>query len=123
MSDEWTVVCDIIGQNPGMTDTELPHRPKDPVKSASTKVKAQFTKDLAEFEAAINRAYDNIGGFVIALENATGTRHEISRVAFIRRVSKNPEVSFEDALDAELKKAEKAAKKLDEYLAGSGNLS
>lgn len=65
------------------------------------------TDDEAEREP------ENMGGMVIYLEDADGRREELSRVAFVRRASKNPDVSFEDQLDAELEKADMACAALN----------
>lgn len=60
---------------------------------------------------------ENRSGFQIFVDG-----HEITRVAFVRRFSSNPEVSFEDALDAEIKKAQHAKAQYEALFEGAGEL-
>jgi len=62
---------------------------------------------------------ENMGGMVISLKRGWDVV-EFSRVAFVRRASKNPERSFEDQLDSEIASAEAAAAALNRY--GGGEL-
>lgn len=57
---------------------------------------------------------ENMGGMVLHLKRGW-ERVEFSRVAFVRRASKNPERSFEEQLDSELESAEAAAAALNRY--------
>jgi hypothetical protein len=54
-------------------------------------------------------------GIVISLSD--GEEHvEVSRVAFVRRNSRNPEAEFASQLEAEIEKAELAADELNSWL-------
>jgi hypothetical protein len=64
---------------------------------------------------------ENQGGMVIYLADGS-SRHEVSRVGFVRRNSKNPKVKFEDQLDKELAKAYKSAEMLNAAAEGKGVL-
>jgi len=64
----------------------------------------------------------NEGGMVIYLENA-GVREEVSRVAFVRENSTHPDVSFTDALQAEMNTAHAAVDALKEWTANAGTLA
>lgn len=55
----------------------------------------------------------NVGGMIIFIVNGA-TKQEVSRVAWIRRNSKNPSTSFEKQLQAELDKARASVKILNE---------
>lgn len=57
----------------------------------------------------------NKGGLVVALTDGDAS-HEVSRVAYVRRNSKNPDVEFGDQLDAEIEKAQRAADAVNDYL-------
>jgi len=58
---------------------------------------------------------ENIGGMVIYLvNNRTGTKEEVSRVAFVRRAGTNPRVSFDKAFQKEIAKAQTAAAALNQ---------
>lgn len=61
----------------------------------------------------------NEGGMVIELMDGDGyRRQEVSRVAFARRNSRNPDVGFEEQLRAEWAKANEAVGLLNEQLRG-----
>lgn len=64
----------------------------------------------------------NAVGFVLYLDGFGSYRKEVSRVAFVRRNSKNPNTSFEDQLAHEVDKARAAVKVLNEQLTGAGEL-
>lgn len=55
-----------------------------------------------------NANYKNKGGLVVLLTDGEH-RHEVSRVSFTRRHSRNPEVAFDEQIQAEVAKAEEAA--------------
>lgn len=61
---------------------------------------------------------ENMGGLVIYLADGTddGQEYEVTRVAYARRASRNPDVSFEDQLRIEIGKAEEAAASMNELL-------
>jgi hypothetical protein len=63
----------------------------------------------------------NKSGMILYLVGPTG-RHEITRVGFIRRNTKNPEVPFEEQLDKEVEKVRKAMGFLGEIVAQAGEL-
>lgn len=63
----------------------------------------------------------NKSGMILYLVGPTG-KHEISRVGFIRRNSKNPEASFDEQLDKEVEKVRKAMGFLDTIVAQAGEL-
>jgi len=69
-------------------------------------------------DEAAKKDPENMGGMVIWLKRGW-TREEFSRVAFVRRVSKNPKRSFDEQLDEELKGAEAACAALNKYHLGS----
>ena len=54
----------------------------------------------------------NVGGIVIFLDDGSDKR-EVSRVAYVRRNSKNPRVSFKKQLAAEVEKAQISADQLN----------
>lgn len=55
----------------------------------------------------------NLGGLVVLLaDGADEEEHEVTRVAFTRRRSRNPNVPFEEQLQVELEKARRAAEAL-----------
>jgi hypothetical protein len=57
----------------------------------------------------------NLSGILISLTD--GEEHvEVSRVAFVRRNSRNPEAEFASQLEAEIEKAELAADALNAWL-------
>jgi hypothetical protein len=89
----WTVTCEPVGENPG-----------------------KLKKALAERSGGTEKA-ENIGGIVVYLTNGS-KREEFSRVAFIRRVSRNPGTKLRDQLDKEIKEAQEACDKLNELLSG-----
>lgn len=69
----------------------------------------------------------NEGGMAIYLVPTAATdverqKQEVSRVAFIRRNSKNPSVTLEAKLDEEMLKARVALKILNEQFDGTGEL-
>lgn len=64
----------------------------------------------------------NEGGMIVWLVK-DGEREEVSTVGFIRRNSANPDIEFEQALEAEVAKAKVAARiknELDELRANAG---
>lgn len=63
-------------------------------------------------DADVARDPENRGGLVIYLESEED-RIEFSRVAFVRRASKNPDTSFDDQLDNELANADAAVAALN----------
>lgn len=89
---EWTVVAEPVGENPGR------------VKKAAA-------------EAGVGNG--NVGGMVIYLIRG-GSKQEVSRVAWVRRNSKNPKTSFEKQFAAELDKARGAAATLNGFGADGG---
>lgn len=96
MSTTWKVITEAEGNNPaeipktpGILDKALPWR------------NSEGSDETAEQGA-------NMGGMIVLLTNGSA-RQEVSRVAFIRRNSKHPEVSFQAQLDAEISKAKAAA--------------
>jgi hypothetical protein len=61
------------------------------------------------------RVRRNLSGIIISLSD--GEEHvEVSRVAFVRRNSRNPEAEFASQLEAEIEKAELAADELNSWL-------
>jgi hypothetical protein len=61
------------------------------------------------------RVKRNLSGIVVSLTD--GEEYvEVSRVAFVRRNSRNPEAEFPVQLEAEIEKAELAAEALNEWL-------
>lgn len=66
----------------------------------------------------------NEGGMVLYLHDGSAhQRQEVSRVAFARRHSRNPDVPFKNQLDVEMEKARTAVGVLNEQLAGAGDLA
>lgn len=63
----------------------------------------------------------NEGGVVIYVE-ANGRREEVERVAFVRENSANPEVSFDDQVEATMAKARRAIAVVEELSANAGTL-
>jgi len=63
----------------------------------------------------------NTGGMVILVSDGVH-RTEVSRVAFIRRNGKNPDVDYETQLDHEVGKARKSVEILNEQFTESGVL-
>jgi hypothetical protein len=61
----------------------------------------------------------NTGGLVVSITDGTKTE-ELSRVAFVRRHSKNPTKTFKAQLKAEIEKAEEAAGALNNLI-GQGS--
>lgn len=59
----------------------------------------------------------NEGGLILYL-SSNGSRQEVSRVAFVRRNSRNPSVSFDKQLAAEIEKARAARDLLNSSVAG-----
>jgi hypothetical protein len=98
MAARWEVLCEPVGRNPGIVD----------------KAKAAVGAGSAPSE-------DNVGGLVIYLTNGS-SKQEVSRVAWIRRVSKNPDNKFEDQLATEINKAKAAAEVLNGSFDDSGEL-
>lgn len=96
-SGKWQVVMEPHGNNPG------------------------FIKRAAA-EAGITDANpENTGGIIIYIQNGT-EKHEVSRVAFVRRASKNPDMSFKKQLRHEKEKADAAVAALNELFDGAGQL-
>lgn len=94
----WRVVLEPHGENPGRV--------------------AQVAGAVASAAGSDTQVGKNTGGLVIYVTNGA-SKDEVSRVGFIRRNTKNPRVTFEKQLDAELAKARKAAQKINELLAES----
>jgi hypothetical protein len=84
----WEIVVEPQGNNPGFLD--------------QAKAKLEKQEDV-----------ENTGGMIIYLSNGQ-QKQELSRVAYIRRNSKNPEVKFQDQLAQEVTKAREAVKVLNE---------
>jgi hypothetical protein len=82
----WEIHVEPVGKNPGLLD---------------------------KAKAAIQSNAENTGGMVIYLTNGS-MKHEVSRVAFVRRASKNPNADFQTQLATEVAKAREAAKTLNE---------
>lgn len=90
---DWKIVVDIEGKNPG------------------------DAKEDDESQGI------NQGGFVIFAQLGDGYgRREVSRVAFIRRNSANPDVSFAEQLGIEMTKAKEAVAAANELFANAGTL-
>lgn len=85
----WSITVEQEGKNPGPID----------------KMKALTTSNAG-----------NMGGLVIYLTDGT-TKEEFTRVAYVRRVSNNPTVKFQDQLAEELEKAKIAAEALNKHAA------
>lgn len=64
----------------------------------------------------------NEGGMVIELVSSSGGREEVTRVAWVRQNSIQPELPFGEALDQEMEKAKKSIEVLNELVAGAGEL-
>lgn len=105
---EWRVVTKAEGKNPG----PLPGR----VKQAAQAVAATVRRGGNE------PGVDNVGGIIVLLTNGSAEQ-EVSRVAWVRRASENPEVTFKDQLDREIQKANEAAATLNEVAATQGSLA
>ena len=54
------------------------------------------------------------GGLVVEIFNGE-VRHPVAQVGYARRNTKNPDVPFDEALQAEIKKAEAAVEALNEH--------
>lgn len=98
MADEqpkpWKIVFDVEGQNPD---------------AASLAKNAKTGK--------------NEGGFVVKLvHTGSAADQEVTRVAFERKNSLYPDVSFGDQVQAEVEKARTAVELLNEQLVGVGEL-
>lgn len=95
----WGIVVDPVGKNPGKL------------------------KKAAQ-EAGIGTPHDeNIGGMIVSVQNTqTGRKDEVSRVAFVRRASKNPKVAFKTQLDKEVAKAKDAVEVLNGLFTEAGEL-
>lgn len=65
----------------------------------------------------------NDSGVVLYVVDERGNRREVSRVAFIRRNSKNPKTSFERQLTEELGRAREAVRVLNGLIADAGVLA
>lgn len=65
-------------------------------------------------ENPVKDASKNKGGLVVNLTNGDET-HEVHRVAYVRENSKSPELTFEDALQAEVDKAQLAADEVNKF--------
>jgi hypothetical protein len=98
MPSNWKVLVEPEGRNPGP-----PPEGEEPPKEG-----AQGT---------------NQGGMVVYLTGAHGGRHEVARVAWVRRNSKNPDTAFEEQLRAEVDKAKKAVEVMEELTAGASELA
>lgn len=61
-------------------------------------------------------------GLVVSVVKGTGDPYEVSRVSFNRRVAKNPDVPFVDALTAEIEKADSACDALNDFEAEDDRL-
>ena len=106
---EWRVITKAEGKNPG----PLPGR----VKQAAQAVAATVRRGGNE------PGVDNVGGIIVLITNGTTTQ-EVSRVAWVRRASENPEVPFKEQLDREIQKANEAAATLNEVAdAAEGSLA
>lgn len=77
-------------------------------------------KIVAEPKAA-NENDQNKGGIIVYMVNGH-VRQEVSRVAFIRRESKNPDIAFADQLRTEVAKAKTAIAMVNGLLDESGEL-
>lgn len=64
----------------------------------------------------------NQGGMVIYLVSPSGAQEEFSRVAFVRRNSKNPKTSWKNQWQREKARALEALKVLNESTANAGSL-
>lgn len=69
-----------------------------------------------------NENKKNEGGLVIKLYHGSHGMQEVSRVGYIRRNTKNPKVSFDDQLTAELDRARAALRLLNEQFNATGQL-
>lgn len=68
-----------------------------------------------------NEHESNTGGIVVYMVNGM-IRQEVSRVAFVRREAKNPDVTFADQLRTEVAKAKTAIEMVNNLLDESGEL-
>jgi hypothetical protein len=64
---------------------------------------------------------ENGGGMVVYVTDGS-MRREVTRVAFVREHSKNPDVLYEDQLDAEVRKAQKSVDLLNAQFEQAGVL-
>lgn len=64
----------------------------------------------------------NEGGVVLYVQSGSYGRQEVSRVGWIRRNTKNPDVSFEAQLKAEVAKAKQAISEMNELVSAAGVL-
>lgn len=64
----------------------------------------------------------NEGGMIISVTNGSVTQ-EVTRVAFVRRNSKNPKNTYEKQLKHEVGKARTSCELLNEQLSGIGTLA
>lgn len=92
----WDVVCEPVGENPGLID----------------KAKAALGGD---------QPTENTGGIVVYVTSGS-TKQEVGRVAYMRRVSVNPKTTFDKALQDVVEKARTACKMLNGDLSGDGKL-
>lgn len=65
----------------------------------------------------------NQGGLVIYLVSPSGAKEEFSRVAFVRRNSKNTKTSFKNQWQREKARAMEALKVLNESMSDVGTLA
>lgn len=92
----WRVVAEPEGNNPGLIDR-------------------------AKAATGVGDSGKNAGGMIIYVTDGS-SKKEVSRVAWIRRNSKNPKVSFEKQLKVEIDKAREAVRVLEDLLTTDGAL-
>lgn len=95
----WKIVTEPKGKNPGV-----------------------LKKAAGEAGVLGNDTADNIGGIIIYLVGEDGVKEELSRVAFVRRNSKNPDTPFKDQLRIEVEKAHAACEELNGLFENQGVL-
>jgi hypothetical protein len=107
---KWHVVIEPQGQNPGSI-TKRASGLVDRAKAAITGTESSQGETVVE----------NTGGMIIYLANGSA-RHEVTRVAFVRRdtACMNPGTEFKDQLRAEQEKAQEAARVMNDLLANAG---
>jgi hypothetical protein len=103
-------VCEPKGKNPGLVT-----KPKGGLID-----KARTALGGSSQQTETEQSTENMGGMVIFVTNGS-FKEEVSRVAWIRRASKNPDVDFATALQRELDKARESVKVLND-LQGNGEL-
>lgn len=99
MAGNWKVIFEPQGKNPGRL----------------TKLAGRITGVADDPDG------QNVGGIVVLVTNGS-TRQEVSRVAYVRSNSKNPDTSFNEQLSRETQKARDACDLLNGTLASCGEL-